>query len=198
MVHGGWWCNRHCLFMQIRFSKYIYRPQTKFARVMFSQVFVCPRGAGGGSRSLSRGSLSWGISIQVSVQGVSVLGDLNPGLCPGGLCPGGSQSRSLSSRSLSWGISIQVSVQEVSVLGDLNPGLCPGGLCPGGLCPGWSQSRSLSMGVSVLGVSVWGSLSMGVSVLGVSVWGSLSRGSLSPGGGGLCPGGLCHGDPPVR
>ena len=42
-----------------------YRPQTKFAKVMFSQVFVCP----GASRSLS-----WG----VSVQGVSVQGDLPP------------------------------------------------------------------------------------------------------------------------
>ena len=44
------------LFMNIRkildniFSIHIahYRPQTKFAKVMFSQVFVCPRGTGGG------------------------------------------------------------------------------------------------------------------------------------------------------
>ena len=39
-----------------------YRPQTKFAKVMFSQVFACPRGGGGGS--LSRGkSLSGGVSV---------------------------------------------------------------------------------------------------------------------------------------
>ena len=34
----------------------IYRPQTKFAKVMFSQVFICPRGG----KSLSGGSLSGG------------------------------------------------------------------------------------------------------------------------------------------
>ena len=38
---------------------YVFRPQTKFTQVMFSQVVVCPCG-GGGSRSLSKG---------VSVQG---------------------------------------------------------------------------------------------------------------------------------
>ena len=49
-----------------------YRPQTKFAKVMFSQVFVCPWGGG---------SLSRGVSFQrrVSVRGVSVQG----GLCQG-------------------------------------------------------------------------------------------------------------------
>ena len=53
-----------------------YRPQTKFAEVMSSQVSVCPRGSqslSGGlcpgisvqrGVSLSRGSLSWGISVQ--------------------------------------------------------------------------------------------------------------------------------------
>ena len=35
-------------------KSYIYRLQTKFAKVIFSQVFVCPRGAGG----LYRGGLS--------------------------------------------------------------------------------------------------------------------------------------------
>ena len=50
-----------------------YRPQTKFAKVMFSQVFVCSQGGLGlctGGGSLSKG---------VSVQG---------GPCPGGLCQG--------------------------------------------------------------------------------------------------------------
>ena len=59
--------------------KYLYRPQTKFAKVMFSQLFVCPQG--GGSRSLSRGclhpggslsgggSLSSGVSVQGGVSG---------------------------------------------------------------------------------------------------------------------------------
>ena len=44
-----------------------YRPQTKFVKVMFSQVSVCPRG-----------------------RGVSVQGDLCPGegvSVQGGLCP---------------------------------------------------------------------------------------------------------------
>ena len=97
---------------------------------MFSQVSVCPQGAGlcpvglcprGGlcpGESLSRGVSVRGVSVQgVSVQGASV---------QGGLCPGGS----LFSR--------------VCVRG----GLClEGGLCPGGPCPG---RRSLSReGVSV-------------------------------------------------
>ena len=62
---------------------YIYRPQTKSAKVMFSHVFVCPH-----VESLFTwwGSLSRGVSVHgVSVQGVSV----QWGLCPGGLCPGG-------------------------------------------------------------------------------------------------------------
>ena len=51
-----------------------YHPQTKFPKVMFSQVSVCPMGVLGGSLS----------------RGVSVWGYLCPGgLCPGGLCPGG-------------------------------------------------------------------------------------------------------------
>ena len=54
----------------------------KFAKVMFSQVFVCPQGGlslcpGG---SLSRGSLFKG----VSVQGVSVQWCLSGGLWGGG------------------------------------------------------------------------------------------------------------------
>ena len=58
-----------------------YRPQTKFAKVMFSQVFVCTRGG-----SLSGGSLSrWSLS------GGGVLGGLSR---LGGLCPG-------------WGVSVQ-------------------------------------------------------------------------------------------
>ena len=60
----------------------VYSPKTKFAKVMFSQVSVCPQG-GLGLRpgglcpggSLSEGSLSWG----------SLLG--------GGLCPGKSPVR---------------------------------------------------------------------------------------------------------
>ena len=48
-----------------------YRPQTKFAKVMFSQVFVCTRGGSLSGGSLSRWSLSgggicpgWGVSVQ--------------------------------------------------------------------------------------------------------------------------------------
>ena len=80
-----------------------YCPQTKFAKVMFSQVSICPLGGGGGrgSQSLSkegspsRGSLStgslcpWGVSVHrglclggslsrwVSAQGVPVQGSLS-------------------------------------------------------------------------------------------------------------------------
>ena len=46
-----------------------YRPQTKFAKVMFSQVFVCTRG--GSLEDLCPGGLC-----------------LGGGICPGGLCPG--------------------------------------------------------------------------------------------------------------
>ena len=81
-----------------------YRPQTKFAKVMFSQVFVCQRG------------------------GVSVQGLLS--FCPGGFCPGGIHPRGLcTGRSLSR----RVFVQAGFLSGGLCPrGLCPGGLCPGG------------------------------------------------------------------
>ena len=79
----------------------IYHPQTKFAKVMFSQVFVYPRGGGG---ALSRGSLSrkglcsGGVSVQdgslfrgqfLSRRRVSVKG----GSAQRGLCPKGSPSR---------------------------------------------------------------------------------------------------------
>ena len=94
------------LYLQFEESSCYYRPQTKFAKVMFSQVSVCPQGSlslcPGGSPS--QGDLHPG--------GVSVRG----GLCPGGLCLGGSLSSrvyvheglcpggegSLSRGSLSW------------------------------------------------------------------------------------------------
>ena len=140
-----------------------YSPQTKFAKVMFSQVFVCSqRGSQSLSTGLCQAAFCPGVSVceglwpeGVSVKGVSVQG----GVCPGvrGRCPG---------RSLSRGISFkQVSVQGVSVQGvSVQGGLCPGGLCPGGslsrgLCPGDEvslsrESLSRGMGVSVQGVSV--------------------------------------------
>ena len=89
-----------------------YHPQTKFAKVMFTQVSVCPRG--GGSRSLSRrGQLRPGVCVQAVLcpggsrsNEVSVQGGLCRGgggcvqgvLCLGGLCPGGSLSRILTNR----------------------------------------------------------------------------------------------------
>ena len=104
-----------------------YCLQTKFAKVMFSQVFVCPRGGGGcPGRSLSRRvslqrglwSLSRGISLS---RGVSVQGCL----CSEGCLSGGFLSRrglcpvvSLSRGSLSRGVSVK------------------GGFCPRGLCQG--------------------------------------------------------------
>ena len=88
-------------------------PQTKFAKVMFSQVFVCPQ------RDLSPGDLCpGGVSVQgVSVQRwVSVQGEsLSRGsLSKEGLCPEGSLSgQSLSRGSLSRGsLSRVVSVRE--------------------------------------------------------------------------------------
>ena len=69
----------------------------KFAKVMFSQVSVCPQGVSVSVQGgLSPGgvsvhwSLSRGISVQVvSVQGVSVQGVFVQGdLCPGGLSRG--------------------------------------------------------------------------------------------------------------
>ena len=69
--------------------KYLYRLQTKFAKVMFSQVFVCPQGGGG------LGLCPGGVSIQgVSVRGG---GSLSMGVSiQGGLCPGGSLSSGVS------------------------------------------------------------------------------------------------------
>ena len=42
---------------------YYYRPQTKFAKVMFLQVFVCPRGGmrgcSGGACMVALGGCAW-------------------------------------------------------------------------------------------------------------------------------------------
>ena len=84
-----------------------YQPQTKFSKVMFSQVFVCPLGGGG-----------------VSVQG--------EGSLSGGLCPGGSLSRGLYPR----GVSVQgVSIQGgLCPRGSLSKGVSvQGGLCSRGV-----------------------------------------------------------------
>ena len=104
--------------------QYFYRPQTKFAQVMFSQVFVCPEGSGLcrgvgflSEGSLSRdvsvpgGSLSRGVFVQGSLsRGVSVWGPTCVYFCRGSLssCPEVSSVQ---------GVSVQkgVSVQEVSV-----------------------------------------------------------------------------------
>ena len=58
-----------------------YRPQTKFAKVMFSQVFVCPRGClCPGGWSLYRGSCPGQVSVWGSLSGrVSVWGSLSGG-----------------------------------------------------------------------------------------------------------------------
>ena len=183
-----------------------YRPQPKFAKVMFSQVFVCPQGEGSLSRGVSvQGVSIWGVSVQgVSVHsGISIQWGICLGvlcgclclicLCLGGLCPGkGSLSRE--------GVSVQ------------GRGLCPGkgslsgegvSVCPGGLCPQWDLYP-----VGYLsGGSLWVSLSdLSMSRGSLSGEGSLSRG-LCPGWVSvqgvsvqwhLCPGGLCQGGPPPQ
>ena len=98
-------CSSWILYTYYSKPKY-YRPQTKFAKVMFSHVSVCsPEG------SPSRG---------VSVWGVSVWGSLSRGSLSrrasvqGGLCLGVSvQGRSLSKGVSVWGsLSREVSVTE--------------------------------------------------------------------------------------
>ena len=109
-----------------RFKNHCYRPQTKFAKVMFSLVVVCPQWGGGSVHKgvcvgesllgglcpggcLSRGSLSQGLCSGVSVRGVSVQG----GLCLGGYVSRGSLSRGVSVQgSLSRRISITVNGKE--------------------------------------------------------------------------------------
>ena len=71
--------------VHFRNDLYDYRPETMFAKIMFSQVFVCPQG-----RVFVQGVSVQGVSVKgVSVQeglcpGVSVRGSLSGGLCPGG------------------------------------------------------------------------------------------------------------------
>ena len=114
-------------FFFINWTRNIHHPQTKFAKVLFSQVSVCLRGEGG----LCPGGIC---PEGVSVQGVSLSREsLSRGcLCPGSLCP----------RVSVWGVSVQgVSVQGVSVWGSLfrgslsRVGLCQRRLCAGGTHP---------------------------------------------------------------
>ena len=104
--------------LRSRFKNHCYRPQTKFAKVMFSLVVVCPQGGGGSvHKGVSVGeSLLGGLCLGGCLsRGVSVPGSLSGGLCPRGLCAGGS---------MSGGISVQgVSVQGVSVQGSLSRGI---------------------------------------------------------------------------
>ena len=83
-----------------------YHPQTKFVKVMFSQLSVCPQGdlylcpGGSLSRGVCRGVCPGGVSIR----GVSVQGGLSGGVCPGGSLSGGSLSRRFPVQ----GVSVQV------------------------------------------------------------------------------------------
>ena len=76
---------------------HFYRPQTKFEKVVFSQVSVCPWGGlglcPGGSPSRGVVSVQWGLhpggspSREVSVQGVSAQGvSVQGAFVQGGLC----------------------------------------------------------------------------------------------------------------
>ena len=73
-------------------NRIYYGQHTKYGKEMFTQVFVCSQGRGGGGGVLSPGGdglcPGWGLCLGG--------GDL----CPGGLCPGGLsvQGGSLSQR----------------------------------------------------------------------------------------------------
>ena len=58
---------RHFSLLIFHYWVGIYHPQTKFAKVMFSQVSVCPRGASVQGWSLSRGGLVQGVSVSGSL-----------------------------------------------------------------------------------------------------------------------------------
>ena len=86
---------RRSLRLQWAKDKHIYRPQTKFAKVMFLQVSVCPQV--GVSVSVQGGSPSWGVSIPGGSLSWGSLG----GLCGESLCKGVSvQGFSV------WGVSV--------------------------------------------------------------------------------------------
>ena len=135
-----------------------YRPQPKFAKVMFSQVFVCPQGGGisvqggfcpGGLYlgGLCPGGLcpQWGLYPVGYLSGGSLWVSLM-GLCLGGLCPGGSLSRE--------GVSVQgrglcLGRGSLSREGSLSRALCPGWVSvQGSLCPVASLSRGSLSGRS--------------------------------------------------
>ena len=139
---NGHWYHFHVI-QQVVF----FRPQTKFEKVMFSQVSVCPQR---GSQSLSGGSPSLGGSLsRSSLSRVHLCagGSLCRGSLSGGLCPGRSQSRGISVQgaSLSRGVSAQ------GVLCQMGVSVCAGvsvwgslswrDSVPEGLCPGRSLSR---------------------------------------------------------
>ena len=119
-----------CLTINCKSGKYVsqyhltfYHQQTKFAKVMFSQVSVCPQGG-----------------VSVSVQGFSVPGGY---MSKGGLCSG-----LYPGRSLTRGISVQ---GGLCPRGSLSKGVSvQGSLCPrGSLSKGFSVQGGLCLGVSV-------------------------------------------------
>ena len=71
---------RHTAGCFIGEKLYFYRPQTKFSKVMFSQVSVCPQGF-----SVQGCLCPGGVSVQ---EGSSVRGLCPEGFYPGGLCQG--------------------------------------------------------------------------------------------------------------
>ena len=77
-----------------------YRPQTRFAKVMFSQVSVCQRAGGVSQHALGRGCIpactGQGVCIPACTgQGVCIPACTGQGVCipactgQGGVCPGG-------------------------------------------------------------------------------------------------------------
>ena len=79
------------------YEDFITAPKTKFAKVMFSQVSVCPQG--GLSLCPGGGSLSWGVSVQGgSLSGASLSREsVSSGVfVQGGLCHGDAPSTVMS------------------------------------------------------------------------------------------------------
>ena len=117
------------------YSRSSLQPRNEvWGKVMFSQVFVGPRGGLSAPACITGHMTRGSLSMRVSVQGVSLSG----GLCPWrGVSVHGGGSLSMEGVSVHGGGLCpwrgSLSMEGVSVHGG---GLCQRGLCPGDLCQG--------------------------------------------------------------